>query len=382
MQLRTRTDGVHRRLTGRSRFLISGVALLSMAGGLAAPVSASSPNVKKCVSANGVRVKDTQICKGLAFYKGKTMSAYNIASIGGPFYDFVVAAQPYLAQYLGTTVNVVSITTGNSVPGQDALAHATPDGLSIGVLNVLNDVSLVLTNTPGINFNPARMAYIGATGPATQPFLALPNSQYKSFDDVIAASKAGTLKVLTQTSGTVNTLLRTWFGVMGLKPQWISGYSSLSLETTGFLRGDGPLAEIGLSNSCGALIAGQAVAIATNIIPPLGTNCRKYVTGVPTFKNFEQKYAKTAKQKKLFNTLLALDAASGTPFVTQTSVASYKVAALRAALQWTFKQPAFLTAMLGFGLNPKYTDPVVAKSNYQESIKLGPQVVCYIQGTC
>ncbi len=383
MRLRKEIRGARRRLGIRSRFLLSGVVVASLAATLSVPVSASTANTKRCVTANGVRVKDSSVCKGLAFYKGKTMTSYNIASIGGPFYDLVVAAQPYVAQYLGANVNILSITTGNSVPGQDSLAHATPDGLTYGVLNVLNDVSLVLTNTPGINFNPARLAYLAATGVASSPLLTLPTSGYHTFADLIAASKAGTLKVLTQTTGTANTILRTWFGIMGIKPQWISGYSSLSVENTGFLRNDGPIADISLSTSCGNIVANQEVPIAVNLIPPVGTNCRKFLLNVPTFKDLEKQYPpKTKKEKTLWATLFALSAASGTPFVTQTGVAGYKVDTLRAALKWTYAQPGFKSAMLAFGLNPTYTDPVVAKFNYINSIKNGASIVCYIQATC
>jgi hypothetical protein len=246
----------------------------------------------------------------------------------------------------------------------------------------LNDASLILTKTPGINFNPARLAYLSGSGPSPQPLVATPSSGYTNWNQVYAAGKAGTLKILTQTSGTVNTMLRVWMGVLGIHPQWISGYSSLNLETTGLLRGDGPMAVIGLSNSCSYLIGNQFVALAVNNVPVVGTNCRKYVTSVPTWKQMAKTYAKTKAQKKLWNTLLDLNAATGTPTVTQTGVAGYKIAALRAALKWVYAQPSFIQTNLLDGINPTYVNPVVAKTDYLNTIKYGQPVVCYIQATC
>jgi hypothetical protein len=368
------------------RLTLAAAAFVGMSA-LALPLGASASNANKstknCTSANGVKIRNNAlVCQGLAFYRGQTMTIYNIASIGGPFDDLDITAQPFLQQFLGVTANITSITTGNSIPGQDALASSTPNGLTIGVLNPLNDASLILEKTPGINFNPARMVYLAATGPSPQPLIATPSSGYTTFNAVIAASKAGTLKTLTQNTGTANTLLRAWFGVMGLKPTWVTGYTSLSNEVTGLVRGDGPMAMVTLSNSCSLLQANQAVAIATNSVPPLGTNCRKYLTGIPSFKSLAKQYGTTRATKKLWSTILALDAASGTPFVTQTSVPGYKTAALRAAMQWMFKQTGFITQMESFGLNPTYTDPVVAKTDYQTTVALGSSVICYVEGTC
>lgn len=359
---------------------------MGIAGVVIAPVSAavSSHSSGNCVAANGVRVRnDPLTCKGLSFYKGKTLNLYNIGSIGGPFYNLDLALQPNLAAFLGATVNIVSYTTGNTIPGQDTLAHAAPDGLSIGLLNPLSDISLIATNTPGLNFNPGRLVFLSQSGPSSSPLLTTPGSGYTSFSQLFAASKNGTLKMMTQTTGTANTQLRLWMAALGIKPQWITGYSSLALEVTGFLRHDGPLAAISLSNSCQPMIAGQMVALAINIVPTPGTNCRKFLTAIPTFKSLEKQYPpKTREAKRLWETLNALDLASGTPVVTQTAVANTKIAALRAAIKWTYAQANFKTSVFAFGLSTAYLDPVKAKENFINSVKLGASVSCYLAGTC
>jgi hypothetical protein len=380
---RARLRFAHR---GRALFVVA--ALLCSFGALSLPLTASASTANKkssgnCTTANGIKIKDNpSVCKGIAFYKGQTITLYNIASIGGPFDDLDIVAQPFLQQYFGATVNILSITTGNTIPGQDAEMAATPNGLTLGLFNVLNDASLILEGDTAVNFNPAREAYLAATGPAPQPMVTTPGSGYTSFASMMSASSAGNLKTLTQDSGTANTLLRVWYGVQGLKTQWIPGYTSLALENTGLLRGDGPLAMISLSTSCSELQAGTEIAIMANDVPPPGTDCRKYLTGLPSFKTLAKQYGKTKAQKKLWSTVLALDAASGTPFVTQTGVAGYKIDALRNMMVWMFKQPGFITGAEADGLNPTYTSPTAAKADYVTTLKDGKSVICYVEGSC
>ncbi|HVB00117.1 MAG TPA: hypothetical protein VNE42_02495 [Acidimicrobiales bacterium] len=202
---------------GMQRILLAGGAVLSLVGMTVIPASASATKAsasatkseKSCHSANGIKVTDPLARKGLAFYKGKTMSFISPGSVGGPF-DLQVAGEiPSMQAFLGATINETRITTGNTITGQDYLAHALPDGLTEGLLNPLNDVADILTNTPGINFNSGRLAYLVSAGVAGSPLVTPVGSGYTSFGQLISASTAGTLKMLTQTAGTTNAILRT-----------------------------------------------------------------------------------------------------------------------------------------------------------------------------
>lgn len=387
MNLQPRIRELHWRQLASKRVAAAAISLFSLAGLLASPVSAATKApthaTKTCRTANGIKVTDALVCRGLAFYKGKTMTFVDIGSIGGPFYDPGVALQPLFKQYLGVTLNITPFPTGNSIPGQNYLAHATPDGLTIGMLNPLNDIQDILTNKPGIAFNPIRMAYLVQNGPNASPIIAGVGSGYTSFSQVVRDGKAGTLKMLTQNTGTLNTIQRTWMGVLGLHPQYIAGYASLASEVQGLVRGDGPMGLFDLSLACGMLQQGKAVVLATSIVPPAGTNCRKYLTNVPTLKQTQKLYPpKTKLQKTQWQTLLSLFAVTGNPTVTQTSVAGYKIQALRAAMKWAYAQQSYKTTMLNFGQNPTYHSPVQAKLAYATALKLGHSVVCYINGTC
>lgn len=379
---------------GMRRVLLAGGAVLSMVGMTVVPASASTANTaastantakaaKTCHSANGIKVTDPLVCKGLAFYKGQTLNFIEPGSVAGPFDLQVEAEIPGMQKYLGATIDEQRITTGNTVPGQDAIAAATPDGLTIGLLNSLNDAALILEKQPGINFNPYRMAYLSGTNALPMVLMALPHKGYNNFADWLASAKKGSMRMVTQATGSENTVFRAFAAAVGAvksanSPAWVSGYTKLTDEITGFLRGDAPIGYLNLSNVCTILQNHQAVALAVNAVPVAGTDCRNLLLHVPTFAQLEKKYAKNAAQRTLFSTVQTLNALTGNPTVTQTSVAGYKIAALRAALSWTYKQASFKTAMLNNGLGPQYINPVTAKQLYEQAVKYGKTVICYV----
>jgi tripartite-type tricarboxylate transporter receptor subunit TctC len=364
--------------------LLAGMVVLASVGTIVAPASAATAQkAKSCKTANGIKVTNTEVCKGLAFYKGQTMTFIEPASVGGPFDLQAEAEIPGLQSYLGATINETRITTGNSIPGQDSLAAAPPTGLTIGLLNPLNDASLILENQPGINFNPYRMAYLAGTAPPAVVLQALPSSGITNFSKFLAGAKAGTVRVVTQATGSENTVFRAEMAALGgIKnagsSQWVTGYTSLTLEITGFLRNDAPTGYLNLSNTCTLLQGNQSVALATNNIPPPGTDCRKYLTGVPTLADLAKTYAKTTTDKTLFKTAETLNDLTGNPTVTQTAVAGDKVDALRAALQWVYQQQSFKSDMLNNGMSPGYISPTAAKQLYETALTLGKTVICYV----
>ena len=373
----------------RSRGSAAVLSLFALVGLLAAPVSATvrgatkHPAAKSCRTQNGIRITDPQVCRGLAFYNGKTMTFVDIGSIGGPFDVPGIALQPFLKEYLRATVNISPFPSGNSIPGQDFLAHATPNGLTFGMLNPLNDIQQILTHQPGINFNPARLAFLGQNGLSASPLIAMNGTGYTNFAQMVSASKAGTLNVLTQNTGTLNTLLRIWLGVIGLHPHYIAGYAKLADEVQGLIRNDGPIGLLDLSLACPLLEQGKAVVLAELAVPPPGTSCRSFLAKAPTIQQLQKKYPpKTAKLKTEWNTLFSLVSLAANPLVTQTAVPGWKIATLRAAIKWSYSQQAFKTQMLGFGQNPTYGNPVKAKTAYLQALKLGPSVICFDLGTC
>jgi tripartite-type tricarboxylate transporter receptor subunit TctC len=311
----------------------------------------------------------TDLQKGLAFYKGKTLTIIEPGATGAIFDLIARTEATYLGQYLHATVNVEDVTTGNTISGQDDTAGANPDGLTLGLLNLGNDASLALTHTPGLNFNPSRLAFIAASAPSTSLMIASKSSPYTDFKSLVKASSP---TVLMENTGTVDVLTSSLLGILGSSPHYVTGYTSIGSYVQGFVRGDGPVMMTNLASTGPLVAGGTARALAVTSVPPVGTLYRQYVSSVPTFAQLEKQFPpKTTKQQKEWAALNAFFGATSTPLVTQTAVPGYKVDALRAAAVWMFKQSSFQSKMLGNGQNPKYVDPVTAKTDYSTVLAQG-----------
>ena len=91
-----------------------------------------------CVTANGVRVSGQELCRGLRYYRGKTVTFVAGGLPGGSFDALARVIAPELQMYLGATVNVTNIAS--SATAQGSVEAATPNGLTIGELNAVPDV--------------------------------------------------------------------------------------------------------------------------------------------------------------------------------------------------------------------------------------------------
>lgn len=327
---------------------------------LAAGVASAAPAPRRQQSA---------VDQGLAFYKGKTLTIIEPGATGAIFDLIARTEAKFLGIYLHATVNVEDMTTGNTITGQDATAGANPNGLTIGELNLGVDASLALTHTPGLNFNPDRLAFISASQPGASLMISSKNSPYQSFSALVNAK---TPTVLMENTGTVDVLTASILGILGLHPNYIVGYTSIGSYVQGFVRGDGPIMDTNLASTGELVSQNTAVPLMVTSVPPVGTLYRKYTTSVPTFAQVEKQYPpKTATEKKEWTALDAFYGATSTPLVTQTGVAADKVAALRAAAVWMFKQSSFKQQMLSEGQNPTYVDPLTAKNDYSTVLKQG-----------
>jgi hypothetical protein len=315
--------------------------------------------------------------KGLAFYKGQTLTEIEQGATGAVFDLIARTEAQWMGQYLHATINVEDITIGNTITGQDTLAHAAPTGLTIGELNLGNDAGLALSKAQGLNFNPTRLEFIAATAPAASLFIATKGGPFSSFSQ-FASTPSPTM--LMENSGSADNQIASLFGVLGIHPKYITGYTSIGTYVAGFSRGDGPAMYTNIA-STGPLVAqGKAVILATSIVPPVGTLYRSIAASAPTFAQLLRKApTKTKLEREQVAAVEALLSAADIPVVTQTSVPEYKLDALRAAADWMFKQPGFRTQMLGEGENPNFVDPVKSKTDYATLLKNGALVLPYFQ---
>src|SRR6185437_9548404 len=170
------------------------------------------------------------------------------------------------------TVDVVNIPQANTVTGQDQTESATADGLTVGWLNTVGDIQETATKTPGLNFNPERVAFIGSTAPNTTVWVvssnagACPLRTWQALEKQTTPSSPVTL--ISQTQGTSFTFGMLSRFAFGISERVITGYPNTASIVAGFVRGDGCTALLGLSSAGPLLQAGKADVLAFDNPPP------------------------------------------------------------------------------------------------------------------
>lgn len=339
----------------------------------------SASKSKSCKSSNGLNITSSEICKGLAYFRGQTVTIIAPGPPAGQFDDTAASIQPFLGSFLGATVNILMSPTGNTITGQDAAEAAPPTGQTVGMLNLLADASDVLTNQPGLNFNPKRVATLEGTGATPSVLVSSPGSPYTSFASLVASKTP--ISMLTVTSGSVNTIYRAWMGALGIDVHFISGYSNAAIDVSGLVRGDGPVTYSGLTNLGSFIAGGQARPLAINTPVPVGTMYRKYVDNLPTIAATLKQYGpKTKSAQKVISAMEAANSIGGPAYFYQTKVPQDRVLAMEAAMAWGMHQSAYKTSMLNDDLNPKIYSPAQVKASYVSATKDGLPLVPFING--
>lgn len=345
--------------------------------------SASSASSKTCISGAKTKITDSTVCKGLAFYKGTTIT-FVTGTAGSATDQAARAMAPLLGQYLGATVNVSDQGQANGFPGQDSLASASPTGLEIGFVNVGSIASLILTNQPGVNFNPGRLSYIAGEINTPSVLVSTPSSGITTFAQLrAAATSPESVKLLGASPSTGNAQLEVLFNMLGMNITWVSGYSNTAAVVAGFYRGDGSIANDTFSNLESLIQGESAIPLATSVPISPGMPLRGLIVKSPSYTTLLKTYGPKNPGKEWIAAQVALNefVKLGQPLVTQTKVASYKVETLRAAAQWAFAQRSFKTADLAAANNPAYVNPVTAKSDFNTVIKASAAFAKFLPDT-
>src|SRR6188768_1313880 len=133
----------------------------------------------------------------------------------------IVAA--LLEKDLGQPFNVVNRTGGSGVVGHSAIATATPDGYTIGMLTV--EISMMhwqgLTELTPRSYTP--LALMNEDPPGVQVRADAPYKTVKELAEAIKASPVGKFKASgTGQGGIWHLALVGWLQAMGLKPNHVA----------------------------------------------------------------------------------------------------------------------------------------------------------------
>ncbi len=353
--------------------VVSGAVLVATTLSTASVVSAST---KTCHSANGYKVAGATAkatCAGLAFYAGKTITFVAPDNVGGGYDLNARAYAPYLAKYLGATVNVINIPAGNTVAGMNYVAgtNTSNPGLTVGWMNIGPIVEDKVLGIAGVNFNASGESMLGGTAPNYTVTVAYKSAACASWDSGLAGLLANNsaTNIVTepiQSTGSTTFNMLMFNGIFGVHYKAIPGYSSTTQQIQGWVRGDGCVVTTTLSTAGPFLQAGTAVPLIVNRLVPSTTAYSQYLTGVPTYTQAEKTYSKYIVSKTQKAAIIPLNEAGQTVrilFVPPKTPQNYQ-AALRAAFKWSGLNHNLNNYLASVGSPYGYTDPKTCKTGF------------------
>lgn len=305
--------------------------------------------------------------QGMNYYKGKTLTFITTGATGSGSDLNARYLAPVIASYLGATVNIENYSTGNTIPGQDALASSPHNGLTFGQLTMATDISIAATHTPGLNFNPIRLDFIGAGKSSPYVWISAPSSPYSSWETIEKATTP--TKMLDTLSGSGSLVEGVVNGIFGLKVNLIAGYSSSTTLLAGFLRGDGPVTEANLTLTAPDILAGVARPILVTNKVRLTPKLSAALAGVPTLAKIAEQYP--PKTKVAMKALTALEGILAVNIVTALPINTPKtdVLALQAAFKHAALDSSLFAAELSAGEVPGWVSAADAKSDWTSVAK-------------
>jgi tripartite-type tricarboxylate transporter receptor subunit TctC len=335
-----------------------GIAGVACAGLLAVSACSSGGSSGAPASGSGSGGPD------VSYFHGKTITMIAPDNPGGSFDQWSRLIAPAMGKYLGATVNVENIPAGNTVVGQNTLAHSQPNGLTIGWMNAIEDVSFSIgAGSGGVNFDPADLDMIAAPGQNISVWVTDPSSSYKSWQSIVDA--AGPVNTLDVTSGTADLYERAVYGAYGVKSKIVTGYESSKLLAAGFLRHDAPVAEEEFTVFADAISAGQARPVLTSNSPPSGT---KSLAGVPTIAQIAKQFPpKTAAGQAALQEVVSLTNLGAILFAPAGTPAGEQ-AALQAAAKSAFTSASVAKQEVTEGLTPGYFSGQQTETEYKAAL--------------
>lgn len=187
---------------------------------------------------------------------------------------------PAMSKILGCEIRVTDSPQGDTVVGQDLVAHAKPDGLTVGYLQVSKDVYNEGIGKKTIDFKADSVSFLASTQGTPNVIIVTPDSPYQKFQDIINAP-ATEIPVLS-TGGSGGMTITMLMAAYGKKAKLVTGYSSSADLVQGFLRGDGQITNSALSALATIITDGKARPILMDTQAPAG-ELADQLKGVPVY---------------------------------------------------------------------------------------------------
>jgi tripartite-type tricarboxylate transporter receptor subunit TctC len=264
---------------------------------------------------------------GASDFKGKTITLIAPDAPGGSYDSYARLFAPYVAKQLGATINVENVPTAGTVQGTNQMAAASPNGLTIGMVNVGGDVASLVEKQPGQSFDMSKLSWIGQPAPLPNAIVTQPGSKVQSFATMLHPSDP--VSALDIRNGIGDMLIRVLYGAFGVKHQLDTGFESTSALKQGFIAKDGQTILEAMSTLY-PLIAGNEAKPLLVVGPVDLPSYQKALSGVPTLQSELTKVSLSAPQKAAVTEALDLSNLSD-DFAAPAGLSAADLTALRNA---------------------------------------------------
>jgi tripartite-type tricarboxylate transporter receptor subunit TctC len=352
-----------------SRFNASQTRRLAALAAAAASVVA----LAACQSSTAASGSSGSSGGGAADFKGKTITLIAPDSPGGSYDSYARLFAPYLGQELGATVNVENIAGAGTLQGSNQLAAASPNGLTIGMVNVGADIAGKVEKQPGQSFNLATFSWIGQPAQIPNVLVTQPGSSVQSFSALLHSSAQ--VNVLDIRNGIGDMLNQVIYGAFGVPHKLDTGFEATSALKQGFLAKDGQTILEAMSTLYPLISGSEAkplLVIGAVSLP----SYEKAVSGVPTLQSEMSQLSSgkmAAVQEALALSNLSDDFAAppGLPAADLTALrqAFVKAAALPALKAQALKESLPLAWITGPSVSGQVSSALSASSTIAAYVK-------------
>lgn len=360
--------------SGRSGLSIVAVGVAS-AGMLLAACGSSSSAGSSGSSPAGT-ASTSAASAAAAYFKGKTITIIAPDKPGGGYDQYARLIAPGLASVLGATVNVENVDGGGTVVGTNQMAAASPNGLTLGMVNVGGDLASLVEHKTGQNFDLSKLSYVGQPGTSPSVFFTQPNSGVTSFSQLLSVKAP--IKVVDVRNGTGDMLNRVVLGAFNIPHTFITGFTSTGALKQGFLAGDGQYAFENLPPMRSLLDGGQARALLVTFQPTLA-NLQKSVKGSVTLSTALQSANLSSTQSAAVKEALSL--ASLTYILAgPAGIPSDRLTVLRDALKKVIAQQSTISDAAKEGVPLNFKDGATIQSEAVAAVKNASLIDSYVNG--
>ncbi len=251
---------------------------------------------------------------------------------GGGYDTYTRTIAPYLATCLAAEVVVKNEPGAGSLLATGRTAVAKPDGLRIQIMNMPGALSSQIAGAEGVRFDLNEFSWIGRIAAPPEVVLVQPGGQYKSFEDLQAASE--TVQFVATGPGASDYINAAVLAqAYGIPYELTTGFAGSQEATSAVIAGDADVHVMPFDTVLPVIESNQATAVAV-----LAEELPEYMTEAPLIGEFE---SDVEGGQELLDGLMSLSS-SGRAVAAPPGVPEEELTALREGFTCAMEDQALL----------------------------------------